>query len=272
MLFSPILRQDYFCSILITSYFDKGDPSKGTGFIVKWNLDYFLITARHIVGENHKEPTKKKGKFLKKTRLSLWLPTKLGERSDNWRGCSLDGPTDFSECTNDNDLAAAKLDPTTYKLFFDYLYKIFDYDDLATRQQLRNSYFPGWPVYLSGYPPISPSVPGDSNSNEPVFPVIRQGILATPPGYGFALPNKLGNDYSYVDSFAVDGFSGCPIIAPQSGLPPGGSVKITPYHPRRVVGVLVGRMDSSTDISAGTHSGLSYYVSSESIRCLLQTF
>jgi len=268
MIYGTSSYSDYFSSVRIEANFSATKPvdnSVGTGFLIRRGKDIILVTARHVIGENHLPPGDQVGKILNQVELDFWT-TK--NSVTGYRACSysIQNPI-FMECPSDNDLAAAKLD-FQIDPSLDLSFQSFDHSDLATDIQLK-SYFPGMPVFLSGYPPISPNTSKSGNSPAPLM---RQGIISSPPSLPISIPNKLGSSYSYIDSYAIGGVSGSPIIVPQLGLPPGGVIAIEPYQPKRVIGLLVGRVNSNDEGSAGQHSGLSYFVNSQAIIDLLKMF
>ena len=106
---SPSLP-DYLSSVQIIAKFAGAkdfDPSIGTGFLVTDGSDMFLVTARHVIGENHLPPPKRTGKKLSKIDISLWRRIEKEGDYQNFYFPNLD--VEFSECQNENDLAVSKL-------------------------------------------------------------------------------------------------------------------------------------------------------------------
>ena len=272
MFYQPITQVDYLSSVKITSHFlpENTDPSIGTGFFVVRDTVLFFVTVRHLIGENHKPPADRVGKILDSVSLEYYGINRENGRFSYHHHRNL--RADFRECDDENDLAVARvgvaLEIPTNRI------NVFRYEELATDESL--SYFPGEPVFLSGYPPIQAyALP---NEQAPM-PVLRQGIFSMMPSFGCRIPNKLGSDYSYIDTFALGGMSGSPVIAPQIGQPPnnGNPIVFSRYSPRQVVGILAGKVNSREERAdeeriASAHSGLSYYVRSQSIIRLINQF
>jgi hypothetical protein len=136
--------------------------------------------------------------------------------------------------------------------------------ELASDKKLIN-YQAGVPVYFVGYPSHTPSKIGylHPEIDVPVkYPLLRQGIFSTPPILNFDVEGAIGGPrYSWLDSFAVSGFSGSPIFVPQFGWS-------TDEHGREFSGVnnrrmLVGMVCGDQEIKEErAHTGLSYFVNS----------
>jgi hypothetical protein len=256
MFFSPLPPEDYTRCAHIKFTHDNG-ISPGSAFFVEKGNSTFLVTARHLIDKYHKRPQNRhKGQVTKSEVTAFGRSRESGEKSSI--GFEVTPPNDFEFCTQDNDLAVSKFE-TNLKFDFDR----YQFSDLADEQQLQ-AYSPGGPAYIVGYPEGRPNYLGFD------IPFVRQGIFATPPGLSLDRDGQLGNDYSYIDSYALGGFSGCAVIAPQCGFPDTGGIKATPYYPRFVVGVLVRRVNTSEENAAGQHSGLSCFVRSISIRKLIE--
>lgn len=263
MIYHSIDRDDYFKSVRIRVDFHgiSHDHSVGTGFFVKKDDTLFFLTAAHVIGETHTQPLKRKDKVIKSCKLEVFVvnfETSAYHQKANEIQCK---PDDFVVCQNENDLACVHIPINSDISYLRYV----NFKDLATETELDN-YNAGEPTYLSGYPPMSADLFEVGKTN---IPIMRQSVFANLPARGFKIPGKLGNDYSYLDAFALGGFSGSPIICPQIGLNPNSDnvIKTKRYEPKRIVGMLVGSVFEEKNKD---HSGLSYFVRSPSIIKLIE--
>lgn len=266
MIYHPIPRSDYLSSIKITAEFlpENTCPSIGTGFLVKRDEEFFLVTAKHNISESHLSPQEKTGKTLNEFVLQVFIRTKTGYNPFGARFLPKD--YEFIECPNENDLAVTRLtleNPNNVVISFDF-------NDLATDEEL-DLWDAGEPVFLSGYPPLPTPIPGHENSP---IPILRRGVFSNLPVRGFRIPGKLGSDYSYIDTFALGGFSGCPVLTPEIGIAKNeqNTISTGRYIPKKVVGMLVGRANVSERDFKNYHSGLSYFVRSPSIINLIKSY
>ncbi len=194
-------------TVLVTN--PKGET--GSGFLMQRSLagdasegKIFLVTNKHVIGKteqlrnmantlvlvfNAKEKT-----GAVKARL-LIVP--LRNRQLLWKG-HLDPNVDV-----------AAIDVTAVlKYHPEIQFKVASYDTLATEQTFKDyDVTAGQDILLIGYPL-------GCRSARTIFPLIRQGIIASDPQEPITIAEKPGVELPafYIESFAVPGNSGGPVI------------------------------------------------------------
>ena len=130
-----------------------------------------------------------------------------------------------------------------------------------------NLRYAGEPVLFIGFPRSSPTqeIVNIEESPDVSLPILRQGVFAFPPSMGISLDNCLGRNYGLIDSFAQKGFSGSPVISLQRGYENGLLNSQDDFRPPRIVGIIGGHLRTRDEKSDGAHSGISYFVRSNSM-------
>jgi hypothetical protein len=246
----------------IISKFSRGTDvaiSNGTGFFINKDNNGVLITNRHMVDIEYKDPK------------NLYKGFKLIELSvDNRRINPATGlPTDIVDVKIDNfnefifpdikenDIACLKnIKIQSSDVTIDFM---IPYNIIATESKIKEKLsvcdfvaFPGFPEWY------------DKRNNTPI---LRSGVLASDPRFDYSIEKEfMGNCIAY-EAFSFGGSSGSPVFAIQKGFPTGPGLKAPENFYREIL--LIGINAGHFDTKDGHHSGISYlYKSSEIIKLL----
>lgn len=261
----------YFAIARLTVRFDDNKEEFGTGFFFDDGESYFVATARHVVDCRYRPPGKKRDATCAKIRLDFLL---FGSDSATIAAGNIElrFPV-YTVDPEDNDcvvFAIPHADLPVKTPNGELKPYAFSKEFLADEAHLGSRHA-GEPILFIGYPRNSPvkEYHAFNKSFTHVYPLLRQGVLAFPTTTPVRVDGFLGNNYGVIDSFAQNGFSGAPVISLQKGLSDGSWNPVEYYRPPRVLGIVCGHYRSIDERADGVHSGLSYFVRSNSIhKCL----
>lgn len=266
----PLTVESYLSSVKLIVQFQGSKISEvGTGFIVEHNHHLFLCTARHVVDDSYRPRNKRKNADLKSVQIVAPVFKIKGGVADQ-KVTKVEVPVkEIFFAPDEHDAVAFKLNAKSIQFDDGYSIGVCAGKELITTDQWSD-YRAGWPVYFVGYPSVAPTLDHTFGAKmEPIsYPLLRQGVLATHPSFKFKVNGMLGTQYSYLDSYALGGFSGSPIYAPRNGWPKendGNKIIYKGYTPQRLIGLLCGHLQSTQDGLDGKHSGLSYYLGADYI-------
>jgi hypothetical protein len=273
-LFSKPNPMDFFSPVVISPKLDTGHVlGHGTGFFIRLNESLFLCTVRHNTDLKYQKASDTR--LITSYSLQAFVVRLNGETaSHGFLRTEVSSPTTLLG-SDGIDLAFLKVDLNYEEIYGRVI--VFDKSEFANAGDLR-SYSPGSPVYFCGYPDRTPAEKKifAGKEIETKYPLLRQGVFVCPPSWKFDVSGKLGGkNYGFIDSFAVKGFSGSPIFSPQEGWEdsPIADISYQGYKPRKIIGILCGHLkEDLKDVASGInyHSGMSYFVPSDSILTLLE--
>jgi hypothetical protein len=271
MIFQPVPPKDYYSSIRITVTYDDGSTDRGAGFFVKHLDRRWLLTCKHVLSPRYRNPTD--SRQLNSLTIDFFVTVPIGTMGvlPYPQKLSINNPAVFF-AENDLDLAAICISDWQASRRPENQIEISSHE-LATQSELSN-YQAGIPNYFVGYPNNSPTrTIVIAESEIPLtFPFLRQGIFAAPPTFTFAVKGVLGGErYSWLDSFAISGFSGSPIFVPQFGFSDDEEGKLFTKggKARKLVGMICGHFEIG-HIEERAHTGLSYFVNSPQLLDVIQ--
>lgn len=272
MLYGDLVTTDYLACIELSASFDDGSSSAGSGIIIGETNSLFVCTARHVMDPRYRP----RNDGFRDTRI---IECRAMIRVHKMAGTTLEYQPFEITFRNpeliiderDNDVCAIKVPKTQIELHNGFELTHFKLEDLANAAQIAE-YSASAPAFIIGYPSTAPNGQQMSSGRFERLPVVRQGILATIPAVMNEVPNILGSEYGYLDCYALNGFSGGPVLVPQFGIEkkPGRLISSEIYRPTRIIGILSGHLRSSDDRADGRHTGLSYYCSSQTLLRLLK--
>lgn len=265
----------YFGIPRLTITFDDNSEDFGTGFLVDDNSQYFLVTARHVVDASYRPLPRDRNKKCVSIRLDyVAFAEDASAKNMAVSSILIESPC-FCFDPEDADCAAMKISAEKMQQSIDdviFRPYSFSLDFIADDQHLSLRHA-GEPILFIGYPSNSPiqEYYAFHKSFNHIYPLLRQGVLAFPTSMPVKVDGFLGANYGVLDSYAQKGFSGAPVISLQKGYAEGQWNKPEDYRPPKILGVVCGHYRSATDASNGAHSGLSYFVRSDSIRKILSS-
>lgn len=275
---APDYRLFYSVWRIIPEYDDGKPESGGTAFLVSHGNKKLIVTARHVIDPKYRPTSDGRrdatcvaitmiGHVVEKTVGSEQVaihPSFYRVRTKTWEMDS-----------EDNDLAVLRLATVGDSKIAEFLDSTLtiQFEELADLQYL-SSLRPGENVAFIGFPGGAPvyEIPPDerpANNFEYKSALLRQGVVSSPTNHGFSVPGAIGNNYSLLDAFAQNGYSGAPVIALQRGIPSLGISALEEYRSAKIIGVVCAHYRTNEDRADGMHAGLSYFVRSDSIRNLL---
>lgn len=263
----------YLTPVRLTVRFDNGRTGTGTGFFILHEDNYFLTTVRHIVDPTYLPGAKRR--LAKCILLELSFQCVVAPGSEafeiGYQRIEVKEPN-FAFGLDDVDLAIERVGQNFFPLKRgdrDVRPVSFGTEMIAEASGLMDCYA-GEPVNFFGYPEHAPK--NQVKTSEFHYPLLRQGVLAYPPGCGVPIEGALGSDYGLIDSFAQSGFSGGPVVTLQKGWDDGSWHSPDDHRPPALAGAICGHYRSSNDRSDGAHAGLSYFVRSTAILDLIASF
>jgi len=267
MIYLPPNEFWYLTVARLTVTFDDNQSGVGTGFFVYDKVNYFLVTARHVVDRSYGPKTAHSQAKLVSVDVSFQCAINPGTPNAEfgYKRITVSEPGFVYECDG-VDVAVIKIPSTVLPILKDegsVRPCSFHLDFLATNHDLALRYA-GEPVVFVGFPDNSPV--NHVEKSEFHYPILRQGVFAYPPIHGVDVEGELGRNYGLLDSYAQSGFSGGPIISLQKGWADGSWHPSEDHRPPKVVGLVCGHYRSGRDRADGGHSGLSFFARSNSIR------
>ena len=260
-------HKHYLSAVRLVGHFDDNKTEGyGTGFIVRTSKNLVLCTARHVVDPRYRSPSVKREASLRKLELTVLTHTREPSQIHYGSFKVIISPCDFLYQVADCDFAFIGIGGS---LLNSQHFSVVEIADIASQSNLF-SYSPGYPIFYSGYSASSPILDENFKIEDErlPWPVLRQGVTSTPLELGFQVEGALGgSNYAYLDSFALQGFSGAPIFSQQRGWPEDNKSGLifTGYLPPRLIGMICGHFNSSNDRSNGAHSGISYFLPADRI-------
>lgn len=237
-------------------------PCGGTAVFIVHREQLFLCTVRHTIDRGYANP---RCSLPKAEAISLIGFFKINDSYLDVRTIRLDGLDwiadenghDFAVCTHFDREKFGSLVPSVFST---------DYFAVRGGNWMEPRADIGCNLFYSGYPD---AIVAHGQNQHPL--VTRQGILACDLRDQIDVPEVIGKNYGLVDSFAQKGFSGAPLwssVSPKSVTLPAcdtGSgehrqVTVQSEPEQKFLGLICGHYRSNSDLSNGTHSGLSYFV------------
>lgn len=254
----------YACCRLISA--DQQKSVGGTCVIVRNREFLFLVTARHCIDSKYKsaashfsppETISVQG-FVKNSSYGYSPSTNMEFHVSNWI-------FDAAE----NDVAVARIDGFTERPVYLWASDLFEPHPPARLTIGTEVQFSGYPEGIQAADKAMPSM------------VLRKGVIASHPEINISVPNALGSEYSLIDAFSQNGFSGAPVFAlvyreidlvrefadfaslftdRRRSFVPRRHVFVQCAPEHQFLGLNCGHFRTSSDRSNGVHAGLSYYV------------
>lgn len=271
MIYLPPHEFWYLTVAKIFVTFDDMKEGTGTGFFILHKDTYFLVTARHVIDPKYLPSGKKRHAVCNSITIFFQCAINPGtsDATVGYKRIQVSEP-DFHHEQSDVDVALLKIpqnvlpEITETKIVRPFSFPL---DFLATDADLSTRHA-GEPVVFIGFPEKSPVIIEEGVDFH--YPILRQGVFAYPPIHGIDIDGQLGKNYGLLDSYALSGFSGGPIVSLQKGWPDGSWHSKEDYRPAKVVGLICGHYISSTDRANGQHSGISFFARSSSIINLIE--
>lgn len=274
MIYGELSIIDYVACVEVLPTFDDNSTDIGSGTIIAKNSQFFLCTVRHLLDPKYRPQNDGyRNASLRSCRVRVrYYDVINGGVSYRTVEFTTDEP-DLALASGDNDAACIRLNGLNEFTPDDLRLAYYEIESVADTAQL-SAYNVASPTYIIGYPTVAPIGGTMHNGGEERLPIVRQGILSTLPAVPLNVQNVLGSDYIYLDSFALSGFSGGPVIVPSFGIDKSTTNPIyTPvFRPKRIIGIMCGHLRSSSDLSDGLHSGLSYFCSSRTVLQMISNF
>lgn len=247
----------------LTSTFQCRDTGKiltgvGTAFFVtNKNGEVCLVTNRHNIDRDYKEPTGKYRTFglvqliidNRQNNPETGLPTKIIEL--NIRNIDQFRYSDIYE----NDIACLvgiQLNGEQQEIAFHINYDLIADTDKINKK-LSVCDFVAYPGFPDWYDKL--------NNN----PILRTGTIASDPRFNYSnRQESIGECIAY-EAFSFGGSSGSPIFAIQKGFPVGGAIQAGEnfYRPIMLIGINAGHL--LVDGFDRQHAGISLMYKSSSI-------
>ncbi|MFN3213780.1 MAG: serine protease [Henriciella sp.] len=271
MLYRELTHIEYLACVELDAKFDDNSTSIGSGFIVGDADSLYICTARHVLDPKYRPQNDGyRNAIITECHVRIRIHKQAGSML-NYQPYELGVPNPqllFDD--RDHDVCAIKVPKANISFKNGFELTHFEYAALANQSQIAQ-YSASTPAYIIGYPKTAPPGQKMASGRHERMPVIRQGILATIPALTTSVNGAIGSDYGYLDCYALNGFSGGPVIVPEYGIEkkPGRLIATEIFRPTQIVGMLCGHLRSSDDRAEGKHSGLSYYCSSNTLIRLL---
>jgi len=266
-------------TVLISFQTGPDTGSCGTGFLVFREIEKensrghcYLVTNRHVLPKEGKETsvslrvTLGDGGSAQLTQVAIPVVGGDGRYTPAVRG----------HTNPDFDIAVVNVTPQVVELGIRACW--LPYDLFVSKEKLRGENITvGDRIFLLGYPD---AIYDPRN----VWPILRQGVIATVPSEGYSFNERLRKKYglpAWIDGFLIDatvfpGSSGSLVILePQAAtVGPGGRTvigraKSTPY----LLGIVSGSIPiRDEDLGAVQRMGLGVVYSAEAIRETIEQF
>ncbi len=260
---------------ILPQFSDRLTGGSGTGFFLLHKNKYYLVTARHVLDPKYR-PQNEKWRDTTCQSFEFEYSLILNPGTENIGFAAAKSKVVEPNILfggDDNDLAIVEIPQEELPVIDStgiHRPMSFASSMVATRKELSERHA-GESICFIGFPENSPIIEyqGENEGIIATYPLFRQGVLAYPLSSSVKVPGYLGKNYGILDAYANSGFSGAPIISLQRGWPDGVLTAPDDFRPARVVGVVCGHYQSSSDRVGGKHSGMSYFVRSDSIWSLL---
>jgi hypothetical protein len=267
----------YYCVARIIAHFDDNENSVGTGFFVRSDERFFIVTSRHTVDPKYRPIKEKRDAQCVSVTLeySSFSGTALRSADHKYQQVRIQKPIIVHD-RSENDCSAIVVPVDTLSFKYDgwrFWPAYFLTDMLADENHLELRY-PGEPIVFIGFPRSSQRIEKEAADApfEPTLPVLRQGVLALPTRKGINIDGYIGFNYGLLDSFAQSGFSGSPVIAIQRSFAESPFNDASEYRPPRILGIVAGHVRSNEDRNDGVHSGISCFVRASTISKIIEDF
>jgi len=230
-------------------------------FVINSKNEICLVTNRHNIDLNYKEPTTKYNTFeLTKVIIqnkAIDHSTNLPTIINNLDLSNLDDIVYSS--IKENDIAVLK--PVKIKGSNNNIAFPIPYSWIASKEALCNAIsvcdfvaFPGFPAWY------------DKLNNNPI---LRFGTIASDPRFDYWNEEKYNGECIAFEAFSYSGSSGSPIFALQKGFPVAGIISAEEGFFRRVLFIGINAGHLKVEDYSGQHSGISYFYKSSSISELI---
>lgn len=255
-MFSNPSPQFLYSAYKVVTHFadDVGTPKsvQGTAFVIAIGSgDLAIVTNRHVIDLDYKEPTAKYKNFTLKSIVMT------GRRDDDslYR-FSIDPTSSVFYSQDVLDDVGVFMRPKCQaienmpdmKLFYH-----FALEDLADENFLRSELAPFDVVAFAGFP--------EEHDRLAERPLIRGGRIASDPKFDFSLQGKAAGRCIAYEAFSHGGASGSPVYAPAKGFQ-----GMSGARNGRLVGINAGHLNREM----GQHTGLSYFYRSTVILEILK--
>lgn len=231
---------------------------RGTGFFIRKDSDFFLITNRHVVEPGYSD-AKYKGFKVVDFIVEHFEDTDANGIPITAKATSVANWNEFKFHQNvHNDVACLKNPKAIGGITI--IYPI-SYSTLATEIWINQKLsvcdtiaYPGFPEWY------------DRQNNTPVF---RMGTIASDPrlNYSYVSDAPVASRIAY-EGFSTGGASGSPVFAVQRGFQTGGIITATEgfYREVKLIGINAGHFMDQVG-----HSGISYLYKSSEILDLINS-
>jgi hypothetical protein len=141
--------------------------------------------------------------------------------------------------------------------------------DIATAAEFESSIKVMEPAIFMGFPGSEGQHWWDEDWK---LPIARECTLASWPAIPFGNSQIPTTDVLLVSGLSFSGSSGSPVFVMNRGLRPGGAVSDPTWRPARLIGIMSGHFEETTQVpSMFRHSGLSYLTRSTAIIEVMRT-
>ena len=240
---------------MVTQFADDVGTSKsiqGTAFVIAVGAnDLAIVTNRHVIDLNYKEPNQKYKSFKLK---SVVLTGRRNDDSLYRFSMDPESQAHFSKEVLDDVAVFVRPKCQAIENMVDMkLYYHFGIEDLADENFFALELAPFDVVVFSGFP--------EEHDRLAERPLVRGGRIASDPKFDFSLEGKLAGRCVAYEAFSHGGASGSPVYAPAKGFQgmPGA-------RNGRLVGINAGHLKREM----GQHTGLSYFYRSTVILEILR--
>ena len=243
----------------------------GTGFVVKKDGEFYLLTNRHVVDITYTEENREKYPGYKL--LKIEFDTRKYVENDgnprvevkNYVLHSYD--LEYAETKEDDIACLHKMVVEQLNGKLDIL--AINYKMLATSDFIKNLSVCDFIAFIG--------FPVDTYDKYNMMPVLRSGVIASDPRLDYNTQSKFQGHKIAYEAFSTGGASGSPVFALQKGFPLGGGLKGPEgfYRETKLIGINAGSIrlpikDKDGKEVGVQHQQISLMYKADQIRALIE--